>query len=212
METKHTVEQGECFSSIAKEYGFLEKMLWNYPANAELKAKRKNSNVLMPNDIITIPDKDSGEEQASTEQKHVYKVKEERVKLQIHFLRKDEPRAGIKFSLIVGGQIIESKTDGDGWLREKIPAAAKTAKLLLIPGTKDEEEYELLLGHLDPIEEDSGVNGRLSNLGFFFGSDEDQDEEAVKYALEGFQNKNGLTQTGEADAATINKLKQIYSS
>ena len=97
----------------------------------------------------------------------------------------------MKYCLTVGNQIVESNTDGDGWMREKISAAAKSARLLVSPGTEDEEEYELLLGHLNPIEENSGVVGRLSNLGFFFGLDDSEDD-ALKYALKGFQNKNTL--------------------
>ena len=83
MATEHIVEQGDCFSSIAKEYGFLEETLWNHPANAALKEKRTNPNVLLPGDIITIPDRVSGEERTSTERKHVYKNKSGKVELQL---------------------------------------------------------------------------------------------------------------------------------
>lgn len=211
MATEHIVEQGECFSSIAKEYGFLEKTLWNHPANAALKAKRKNPNVLLSGDVVIIPDRVSGTEQASTEQKHVYKTKGEKTELQLQLLIEDEPLANAKYCLTVGSLIIESSTDGDGWVREKIPAAAKSARLLVSPGTEDEEEYELLLGHLDPAEENSGIVGRLNNLGFFFDLDDTEDE-AMKLVLQRFQKKHGLKETGAPDAVTIERLKAEHGS
>ena len=209
MAEEYTVAQGECFSSIAKEYGFLEKTLWNHSANAALKAKRKNPNVLLPGDVVVIPDRDSGEESASTEQKHVFKAKDERVKLQLRILRGDKPRAGIKFTLIVDGRVTESETDGDGWIREKISAVAKTGKLILLPGTEGEEQHELLLGSLDPIEEESGIVERLQNLGYFFASHQIEDD-TLELALEKFQVKNNLERTGKVDAATREKIKQMH--
>jgi len=211
MAGEHIVMQGECFSSIAKEYGFLEQTLWNHAANAALKNKRKNPNVLLPGDVVTIPDRVSGEESASTEQKHVFKAKDERVKLQLRMLRDSKPRAGIKFTLVVDGRVIESATDGDGWIREKIFAAAKTGKLILLPGTDGEEQYELLLGNLDPVEEESGIIGRLQNLGYFIALEQTEDP-ALELALEKFQVKNNLEKTGRADATTREKLKQMHGS
>ena len=211
MAEEHTVMQGDCFSSIAKEYGFLEQTLWNHPANAALKQKRRNPNVLLPGDMVIIPDRESGTEQASTEQKHIYKTKGEKTELQLQLLIEDEPLANAKYCLTVGSITIESSTDGDGWVREKISAAAKSARLLVSPGTEDEEEYELLLGHLDPAEEDSGVVGRLNNLGFFFDLDNTEDE-GMKLALQGFQKKHGLQETGKPDAATVERLKAEHGS
>ena len=83
MAEEHTVAQDECFSSIAKEYGFLEKTLWNHPANAPLKEKRKIPNVLLLGDVVVIPDRASGEENASTEQKHIFKARGEKTEIRL---------------------------------------------------------------------------------------------------------------------------------
>lgn len=126
-------------------------------------------------------------------------------------LIEDEPLSDAEYILTVGSLIAESKTDGDGWVREKIPAAAKSARLLVAPGTEDEEEYELLLGQLDPAEEVSGVTGRLNNLGYFFDLD-DKDAEATKLVLQKFQKKHGLPETGAPDAATVERLTVEHGS
>lgn len=208
---KYVVKQGDCFSSIAAKHGFLLKTLWEYPPNEPLVQKRQSPNILYPGDEIFIPENDLKEESRATEDTHVFRIEREKTELHLRMLREDEPRGNVKYSLEIGNKIIEAATDGDGWIKQTIPAAAKTARLILQPGTVEAEEYELLLGHLDPLEENPGVADRLQNLGFYFGFDDDNDE-ALKCALEGFQNKHELPETGEPDAATLDKLKQIHGS
>lgn len=211
MATEHTVKQGECFSSIAKENGFLEKTLWEHPSNAALRERRKNPNILLPNDIVVIPDMEIMGYDGATEKKHIFQLKSDRVKLQLRLLRNDQPRANVKFRLKIGNETIDSQTDGDGWLRTPISATIKTAKLLVLADDSSEEEYELLIGHLDPLEESSGVAERLDNLGLLIGSSGKQ-EENLKSALTNFQRKNELSKTGEADKITVEKLKQLHGS
>lgn len=211
MEKDHIVKQGECFSSIAKEHGFLIKTLWEYSSNAALREKRKNPNVLLPGDKVVIPDMKLSEYDAATEQKHTYQLKADKVKLQLRLLREDKPQARVNYRLQIGGEVMNSQTDGDGWIRTSISAATKTAKLILSPDTSNEEEYELLIGHLDPLEETAGVIKRLDNLGFLIGSNENKDDE-LKSALAKFQDKNDLPKTGEGDQNTLDKLKQMHGS
>lgn len=42
MAKYHTVQQGECFSSLASKYGFKDyRSIYDHSENAELKEKRK---------------------------------------------------------------------------------------------------------------------------------------------------------------------------
>jgi putative peptidoglycan binding protein len=66
------------------------------------------------------------------------------------------------------------------------------------------DEYELALGTLDPIDTDSGVNGRLRGLGYHFEGD---DPEA---AIRAFQKKEQLDETGAMDDQTREKLKEKF--
>ena len=211
MDKHHVVKQGECFSSIAKENGFLEKTLWEHPSNAALREKRKNPNILLPDDIVVIPDMKLKEYDGATEQKHNFQLHADKVKLELRLLRNDQPRANTKFRLKIGSDVVDSQTDDDGWLRTPISATIKTGKLVLHPENSNEEEYELLIGHLDPLEEDSGVVKRLDNLGFLIGASGDLTEER-KNALANFQRKNELPQTADADQTTREKLKQMHGS
>ena len=80
-----------------------------------------------------------------------------------------------------------------------------------MPDNSNEEEYELLIGHLDPLEENPGVIKRLDNLGFLIGSSENKDGE-LKSALAQFQHQNDLSKTGEGDRNTLDKLKLMHGS
>ena len=207
MAEEHIIEQGDCFSSIAKEYGFLEKTLWNHPANAALKEKRKNPNVLLPNDVVVIPDRASGEESASTEQKHIFKAKGEKIKLQLRLLLNGVPRIGIAYVIMADGVLAEGETDSDGWIRMPIPATVRAAKLKL---PEFNENYELGLGHLDPLEEISGVQGRLANLGYYGDAINGESDETTQDSLCAFQKHQGIAETGTPDAPTQAALKQKY--
>lgn len=43
----YVVQKGDCLSSIAFGFGFLPDTLLNHPANAGLKQKRKDPNILL---------------------------------------------------------------------------------------------------------------------------------------------------------------------
>ena len=48
MSKRHVVAQGEYFSLIAARFGFAWKTLYEHPANAELRKKRPDPNVICP--------------------------------------------------------------------------------------------------------------------------------------------------------------------
>ena len=73
MPIKHVVKQGECLSSIAKQYGFADyRTIYDHPLNAELKRKRPDPNIIQPGDVVWIPDKQQKQEQRSTQQTHKF--------------------------------------------------------------------------------------------------------------------------------------------
>lgn len=47
MAEDYIVKAGDCLNSIAYEHGFYWETLWSHPANAGLKAKRKNPDALL---------------------------------------------------------------------------------------------------------------------------------------------------------------------
>ncbi len=124
-------------------------------------------------------------------------------------LLKDEPRADVAYRLKIDGSTFEGKTSSDGVLECDIPPHVKTGWLILEPGTPNETSLALNLGHLDPIDEVSGVKQRLANLTFDCGSGDGETPE-LEAALRLFQQKNGLKVTGKIDQATKDELAKLH--
>ncbi len=92
----HSVEQGECLTSIAHQYGFFWQTLWNHPRNAELKQQRKSPNTLLPGDTVHIPDKRLKEEARETGSLHRFRVKGIPARLRLKLMWEGKPSANPK--------------------------------------------------------------------------------------------------------------------
>jgi hypothetical protein len=202
MATDYEVQQGECIFSIAFEHGFFADTIWNHPKNAELKKKRRDPNVLMPGDLVFVPDIRPKDASRPTGQMHKFRCKNTPKTLRIQILRLGIPIKNIGYRIDIDGLEKEGKTDSGGWLRQTLAPNAKLAKVVLADGSK----YELNLGHLDPIDEVTGLQGRLHSLGYFEGAIDGQFDDKTREALEIFQRSNDLKVTGEADGQTKDLL------
>jgi len=202
MPAQYKISAGDCVSSVAFEHGFFWKTIWDHPENASLKQQRKEPNVLMPDDVLTIPDLVCKEQACSAEQRHRFKLKGVPARLKVRLLKRGEPRVGEPYELTVEGKTRRGKTDGDGNVDCPIPPNARTGELKVGEGDA-QDVFELSLGHLDPVESESGFKSRLDALGY---NSRDNPESAIK----AFQRAEGLTESGRADAATQSKLKEKY--
>jgi peptidoglycan hydrolase-like protein with peptidoglycan-binding domain len=66
------------------------------------------------------------------------------------------------------------------------------------------------VGGLDPVEETSGVQKRLVNLGHYRGPVDGEPSVDLTAAIRAFQSANGLEPTGEPDDATREKLRKVH--
>jgi len=71
-------------------------------------------------------------------------------------------------------------------------------------------EWTLRLGHLEPVETTFGLKGHLANLGYDCAPVDDVIDDKTKQALTAFQNDHGLAATGQSDAATQAKLRELF--
>jgi hypothetical protein len=215
MPITHVVQQGDCFSKIARRYGFADyKLLYNDPANAELKKKRPNPNVLKPGDRIQIPDRTPKETSVETGSKHTFKVKVAEKMLRIVLQGHDgKALGGVQYELDVGEKKPrKGTTDGGGKLEEAVPADCTTATL-----TAEGRMMVLNLGHLNPLAEVkqgdfSGVQGRLKNLGYDPGPADGKLGPRTRAALAVFQADQDMDMTGATDDATLAKLEKAHGS
>jgi hypothetical protein len=214
VSTDHVVRQGEHLSQIAERYGFDYKAVWNHPANAALKKRRENPNVLLPGDVVHIPDKRQKEERRPTGQTHRFKKPGGGVTLRLAL--KDfgnEPLANTKCQLIVDGVSTAHQTDGGGRLELRIPSSVTSATLTFSdPLVPFDQSVPIHIGHLDPVTELSGQRARLSNLGYVTRPLEEVDDVYFRHVVQEFQCDLGLPVSGTCDAATQTKLKALHGS
>ena len=208
----HKVVQGDCFLSISETNGFFWETLWNHPQNAELKKQREDPAILLPGDVVFVPEKSPKEVSASTNQVHQFTVKNSPAKFHIRFLDDDDsPRANLTYVLEIDGKEFTGQTDGDGAVIVAIAPDAKKGKLILTDNGED-EEYDLLLGHLDPVKVLPGVQARLKGLGYYDGVTAQDMNPETEQAIKDFQEANSLEPTGKLDDALRSKLEDIYGS
>ena len=214
MSLQYRVKQGDYLAKIAKQNGFVDyRTIWDHPQNQQLKDKRKNPNVLAPGDELFIPDKALREEKASTDKKHTYVVKARKIMLRL--VLQDlygNPIANAKCELRVESEVFAVVSGADGKIEHEIPATAQNAELVVKEGNTALKNVKLnvLIGHLDPVEDESGQKARLSNLGYYLGRLDVGNTAKFRSAVEEFQCDYELTVDGDCGPNTQAKLKQVH--
>ena len=207
MPVSHTVKQGEHLSKICDKYGFADyRTVWDHPDNAELKRKRENPNILYPGDKLVIPDKQSQQESGATEQRHQFRLNRHPLMLRLVIRDQDgEPITDTECTLQVDGKEYELTTDGDGRIEQEITPRAESGVLTILG-----VEMPVEIGHLDPVEEHSGQEDRLDNLGYAATGGNAGDGEKFLSAVEEFQCDHDLTVDGICGSKTQAKLLEVH--
>jgi N-acetylmuramoyl-L-alanine amidase len=204
----HTVEQGDHMSGIAEKYGFQSiDLIWNHANNAELKKLRKDPHILFPGDQVFIPDKTQKSDSAPTTKLSTFTINISllRLNLKLRDLNGDPVASKPVTILVEGATVPPPTTDGDGKTSSVILKSAKNATLQL-----GELQFPMKIGHLDPIDKQSGQIARLNNLGYEAGDTGTVDADAFQSAVEEFQCDNSLPVNGNCDATTQAKLKDVH--
>jgi hypothetical protein len=205
---KVTVRQGDCVNSLALAHGFDPELIWDHPGNADLKQLRRSPNALLAGDELEIPPLELREDPVATGSVGRFKLSVGPIELRLRLTNHGQARADLPYELIIDGEgTLSGSTDGEGWIEQPIPAAATRATLSLCDG---DEQYELMLGHLDPHDSPTGIQQRLRALGYYFGRVDAELTAQTQNALRCFQDQHGLAITGEADDATIDALHDAY--
>lgn len=207
MTITHTVKQGDHLSGIAHQHGFGQiEPIWLHADNAALRQKRKYPHILMPGDEIVIPDKLAKSESAPTEGRHAFRARGK--PLYLRFTLQEFDGSAITnepCTFRVELDRHDSTTDEAGNIDVAIPVSAKQVTL-----TIQDLEMRVRIAHLDPITERSGQKGRLSNLGYYAGGLDDNDEPAYRSAVEEFQCDHELKVDGICGPQTQAKLEKVY--
>lgn len=194
---------GAAHSSRGDSDGFLVRA----PAAALGFAALEGPSTLTPDEVAPVP----------TARSVVPRAAGESSVIRINFNGSEGERFGnIPFEVDAGESHFEGTTDADGVAEFRVPNSSGRATLS-IPSRGI--TYPVLVGTLDPIDDPSGQEGRLRNLGYagFFGDREAPAglaarEEALRREIERFQRDQQLPSTGTIDAATLRALRRAHGS
>jgi N-acetylmuramoyl-L-alanine amidase len=222
MGSYYRVQQGDCLSSIAEQWGFVDyNAIYLDSENADFREKRPNPNILFPGDVLFIPERSTKELARPTDHLHSFVLKRDKVYLRV-CLQDDlhQPYKDTKYHLRVGARHYDGRTDDNGLVEQRIVPDATDGEITIYNMEDDPADngytFTLNLGHLDPVDEPSGVDARLINLGFGLPSEDEEEgewsPEERSEVLRTFQNRFGLKVTGEADDATRQKLRQLHDA
>ncbi len=215
----HVAAEGECLISIAKAKGFTRwETIYYHEGNAALRKTRPDPKQLAAGDKVFIPEPGSREVLCETGREHVFQLKrppQTEVRLVLEHTE-GEPMASVSYSLVVklpDGSTDErsGQTDAEGVLAELVPADATEAELTLKPEGAEPLVWQLKIGDLDPLAEDTGVQDRLRNLGFDLGDEDGSHGPKTALALRAFQESCGLEPTGTADPETLRRLDEAIA-
>lgn len=216
MPERHVVQPGDCIESIALQYGFFADSLWEHPENAELRRLRSDPHVLLPGDVVHVPDLQVKTAEAGTGRRHVFRRRGVPAKFRVVLEADGRPRPDLEYELRVDGRVFRGRTGPAGEIEHWIPPNAREAEL----SVGEVEAYHFRLGRLLPATEPGGVRARLENLGYLAREVEDEEDgeagadpaAALSLAIAVFQASQGLEPTGAMDDGTRDALVAEHGS
>jgi len=203
-----TVAQGDTTDSLAAARGLFRATVWEHPRNADLRAKRRDPNILRAGDALFLPERLLRDERCATGRVHRFRRRGVPLDLSLRCLDiEGEPYANEPFHLTGDGVDQRGALDGDGWMRVKVSPAASRLRLV-IGADGEHEDYELRVGHLDPHDELTGVCDRLRNLGYYAGPSVEAPTAQLADAIRWYRRAHDLGEGGDVDEALREALRR----
>ena len=213
----HTIVEGDHISRVAREHGFLSiDPIWKHPSNASLVAKRPNPHVLAVGDSVVVPDFKPRTDGAVTQKVHTFVARVQPLFLKLRLFGPGGVLDGVACELAADDAPEQLSGDGQGGIERLIQARARRGRVVVHldePKVTMAFDFDLvlLIGHLQSVDTDAGLRSRLCNLGYLL-SDDAEDAESLRSAVEEFQCDRGLTVDGKVGALTRAALLQTHGS
>lgn len=218
---KHTIRQGEHLAMLAKQNHLSSwRAIYDAPENQEIRSQRPDPNVLEPGDEWFIPEVESKQVDCATDQCHRFRTSASELRLRIVVCDHcGEPLGNKRFEIAIGEggeeQKIEGQTDGEGLVDQPIPAELQRVRLSVWNDPDAAEPWktwQLKVGSLNPVEDITGYQARLKNLGYYKGAIDGESGPQTEAALRAFQQHAELPVDGEASTDTLDQIKSEHGS
>lgn len=157
----YVIRQGDYVQSVASQFGFDADTVWNDAKNAELKQLRGNPNILLPGDILYVPEQDPTTHSVPAGTTSSFVSSDATVPVTVKF--SVASLASQAVTVVELPDLTGLTTGGDGTLTVSVPVSLDAATVQF---TSTGATYVVKIGHLDPIGTLSGVFQRLQNLGY----------------------------------------------
>ncbi len=123
------------------------------------------------------------------------------------------PVPGVPYSLEVGDEVWERKTDENGLVEQEVPAES-TKGLLKVwrdgDPSGEPEVIELALAEMDPLEMQTGQEARLANLGFAGFADDEEEPVSPEESFFYFRLWAGLDEEATLETDGVGALGTFY--
>lgn len=212
MSFYYTVRPGDYLSKIAHAHGFSDwRVIYDHPENEAFRRLRPDPNLIMPGDRVFIPEHDPHAMPAQTCQHARFRTQHPDDYLEL--VLKDDQGEALRhtpYQLTVGGQVRPGVTDGQGKLRQQIPAGAASAVLSILGCRLDLRIGELLSMNDAPDEGLLGVKQRLCNLAYHPGPADDVLDDATRDAIRRFEREHELPALSDISGMLKQRLRTVY--
>lgn len=194
----YVVRQGDYLDKLAHLHGFSADEIWHHEKNRALREARPSPSLLAPGDVLHVPLEPGGRHtEVYAKAVNRFRARVPMVAVTVALRDEDgEPSCvGEPFSVAVGDERLEGTVDEAGRVRLELPVTVSEVTVVL-EGLG--VSMPVRVGHLDPLEEPSGVRHRLEHLGY--------DTRDLVEATRAFQREHDLEPTGLVDAPTRRAL------
>lgn len=121
MAVNYQIKLGDCIFCVINEHNLLPDTVWQHTNNAALRQKRRELKMLVPDDVLFIPDIRPKEVKRATNQVHKFQMKGElhRHWIEIELVGEDDkPIPNEKYKVkLPDGTEKEGTLDQNGWAR-----------------------------------------------------------------------------------------------
>ena len=214
MSREHRVREGECVASIAAMSGLPMAVVWNDPANADLRAYRATPYQLAPGDVVVVPDRDLRVEGGSTTRRTTFVRSGIPEVVRVRLEDEDgEPLDGVvTFSSNARQGCLAVHS---GVAEIPIDPSDRTATIT-IETDAGQVAYKIQLGSLRPA---GGANlntkvraaqARLTNLGYECVGVDGKLGPQTRSMIRTFQRDHGLQTAGRLNQTTLEALVRVH--